>query len=93
MSEGAGVIPVEEREQIADDIGQFCYDPLGFVLYAYDWGHGDLAGENGPRDWQRKVLEQIRDHLSNPETRHTPCQIAISSGHDVGKSALVSWPG
>lgn len=91
MSTAAGQIPIEEQEQIADDIGQFCYDPLGFVLYAYDWGEGDLAGELGPREWQRKVLEQIRDHLSNPATRYTPCQIAISSGHDVGKSALVSW--
>lgn len=89
MSEGA--ISIEEQEQIADDIGQFCYDPLGFVLHAYDWGEGDLAGESGPRKWQRKVLEEIRDHLSDPATRHTPCQIAISSGHDVGKSALVSW--
>ena len=84
-------LPIQEQEQIADDIGQYCYDPLGFVLHAYDWGEGDLAGESGPREWQKKVLEEIRDHLSNPETRHTPCQIAISSGHDVGKSALISW--
>ena len=89
MSDGA--ISIEEQEAIADDIGQFCYDPLGFVLHAYDWGEGDLAGETGPRAWQQTVLEEIRDHLSNPATRHTPCQIAISSGHDVGKSALISW--
>lgn len=84
-------IPIEEQEQIADDIGQYAYDPVGFVYHAYDWGHGDLAGETGPRAWQLKVLHQIGDHLANPATRHTPCQIAISSGHDVGKSALVAW--
>ena len=84
-------IPFEEQQAIADDIGQYAYDPVGFVYHAYDWGQGDLAGEAGPRKWQLKVLTEIRDHLSNPETRHTPCQIAISSGHDVGKSALVAW--
>jgi hypothetical protein len=84
-------IPFEEQQMIADDIGQYAYDPVGFVYHAYDWGEGDLAGETGPRKWQLAVLEEIREHLSNPETRHTPCQIAISSGHDVGKSALVAW--
>jgi hypothetical protein len=84
-------ISTEEQGQIADDIGQFAYDPVGFVYHAYDWGEGDLTGEAGPRKWQLKVLRELRDHLSNPDTRHTPCQIAISSGHDVGKSALVAW--
>src|SRR5208337_688684 len=84
-------IPLEEQCQIADDIGEYAYDPVGFVYHAYDWGEGDLVGEAGPRAWQLKVLREIGDHLSNPETRYTPCQIAISSGHDVGKSALVAW--
>ncbi len=84
-------IPIEEQEQIADDLGQYAYDPVGFVYHAYDWGEGDLAGEKGPREWQLKVLREIRDHFSNPATRHMPCQIALSCGHDVGKSALVAW--
>lgn len=87
----ATAIPIEEQEAIADELGQYAYDPVGFVQAAYDWGHDDLAGEKGPRKWQRKVLAEIGEHLANPATRHTPCQIAISSGHDVGKSALVSW--
>jgi hypothetical protein len=33
----------------------------------------------------------VRDHLSNPATRFTPFKCAVSSGHGIGKSALVSW--
>ena len=87
----SGTVSFEEQQQIADDLGSYAYDPVGFVYHAYDWGQGDLAGEAGPRKWQLEVLEEIGEHLSNPVTRHTPCQVAISSGHDVGKSALVAW--
>ncbi len=87
----SAAIPFEEQAMITDDIARFVHDPLGFVLYNYDWGKGDLENEAGPRTWQRNVLEHIGNHLRNPETRFTPCSIAISSGHDIGKSTLISW--
>jgi hypothetical protein len=74
---------------LADDIGAFTADPLGYVHYAFAWGEGDLADMPGPRAWQRAVLEEIRDHLSDPARRFQPLRIARASGHGIGKSALI----
>jgi hypothetical protein len=98
----AAAIPVNENLMLAQDLGQFVHDPLGFVLYNYEWGKGDLENESGPRAWQADVLEFIHRWFTNSlegedlerfgaETTHTPCCIAISSGHDIGKSTLISW--
>ena len=75
---------------LANDIAGFTHDPLGHAMYAYPWGSGALAGVEGPREWQVDVMEDIREHLENPETRHTPCRIARASGHGIGKSALIA---
>jgi hypothetical protein len=79
---------------LASDLGELSADPYRAVLYGFPWGSGDLAESAGPRKWQREVLEYIGEHLSNPATCYQPCRIAISSGHDIGKSAfiaMVSW--
>lgn len=39
----------------------------------------------------KKFLQEIGEHLQNPATRHTPFRKAISSGHGIGKSALLAW--
>lgn len=75
--------------ELADDIAGFTHDPLGHALYAYPWG-SPLLTAPGPRRWQREVMQEIGDHLSNPETRFQPCRIARASGHGIGKSALIS---
>eukprot|EP01037_Dinobryon_pediforme_P005631 gene5631-5691_t len=74
---------------LAGDIGAFTADPLGYALYAFGWGEGDLAGMVGPRAWQRTVMAEIRDHLSDPERRFQPLRVARASGHGIGKSALI----
>lgn len=70
---------------LADDMARFYADPLGFVLYAYDWGSGDLKGFDGPDDWQRDVLNDLgrsvvarRFDGVNPVD---PIRLAVSSGH------------
>jgi hypothetical protein len=78
------------HQQLIDDIGSFVHDPVGFAAYAYDWGNGSLEGFTGPKKWQKRILQDIKDHLSNPDTRHTPLQISTASGHSIGKSALLS---
>ena len=65
-----------------------CHDPLAFVLAAFDWGEGELAGYDGPNHWQAEILAQIRDGLLTPGAA---IRIAVASGHGVGKSALVAW--
>jgi hypothetical protein len=78
------------RRQIAGDIGKFTKNPIGFAKYAYKWNQGDLEGSGGPRKWQTEIMRAIQAHLKNPAERHQPLKIAVSSGHGIGKSALIS---
>jgi hypothetical protein len=77
------------ESELVSDIGRFCRNPLGFAKYAWHWGIGDLEGSNGPRTWQRDILQIIGHHLMSRE-RFTPLNIAVSSGHGIGKSALIA---
>jgi hypothetical protein len=82
------------EQRLVEDIAGFTHDPLGFVLYAFDWGHGELVKfPEGPDDWARGVLEEIGEKLRTGEINSTSeaIQIAVASGHGIGKSALVSW--
>lgn len=80
----------DPQAALIDRIFSFRFDPLGHALYSYPWGEGSLSNVTGPRQWQRDVLTQIGEHLSNPATRHQPCRIARASGHGIGKSALIA---
>lgn len=62
-------------------------DPLAFVEQAFTWGEGSLANHDGPESWQRDLLTEIRDGMSTAEA----LRIARAAGHNVGKSACVSW--
>lgn len=75
---------------LVEDIASFTHDPLGYAVYSFPWGEGPLSDVSGPRVWQADVMEDIREHLSNPETRYQPCRIGVASGHGIGKSALIS---
>lgn len=66
-------------------------DPLLFVQRCFRWGHGELANYTGPDTWQENILCDIRDRLKNGETRHKAIQIAVASGHGIGKTAFVAW--
>lgn len=67
---------------------RFEFDPLGYVLFVFDWGHGDLEGETGPDDWQAETLRDIGEAMRVSETA---VRIAIASGHGIGKTALTAW--
>ena len=69
-------------------IEQFVDDPLGFVCAVYPWGEGPLAGEAGPDRWQTELLTAIGDRCL---TLAEALQVAVASGHGVGKTALVAW--
>lgn len=82
---------------LAEDIASFTHDPLGYAVYAFPWGvkGTPLADSEGPREWQCAQLEDIGQHLSNPNTRFAPYRDATASGHGIGKSAdigmIVCW--
>jgi hypothetical protein len=73
---------------VAELLADCSMDPLRFVHTAFAWGEGELAGHEGPDAWQRDILTAIRDGLVTPAQA---MRIAVTSGHGIGKSALVSW--
>lgn len=81
-------LPPDPDELIAEQMAQFRFDPLGYVRWVFDWGHGDLAGEEGPDEWQADTLREIGEAM---RTSETSVRIAIASGHGIGKTALTAW--
>lgn len=80
------------QAELVQAVAGFTHDPLGFVLFAFPWGEGELANHpSGPRQWQRDVLTDIATRLWAGESAGDAIQLATASGHGIGKSALVSW--
>lgn len=91
--------------KLAEAIGQYYADPLGFVLAAYPWGDpklpdgspNPLANKAGPEPWQRRLLVNLGAHIrENAERADLGLQPLVwrsarASGHGVGKSAIVAW--
>lgn len=79
--------PKEEAE-LHDTIGEFYDDPLGYVMYAFEWGKGDLEEFDGPDTWQREFFEDIGRRLrKDPDAN---IREAVASGHGIGKTAEVA---
>ncbi len=85
----------EFDRELAADLARFYDDPLGFVLWAYQWGEGELKGFDGPDQWQIDTLniigEQVRLRAFDGVKAVSPIRLATASGHGIGKSALVAW--
>lgn len=85
----------QTQRNMMSDIAKFYADPLAFVYYAYSWGEGELADFHGPDQWQKDFLSILGKNIKkNGFDGRTPClpvQMGISSGHGIGKSALVAW--
>lgn len=81
-------IPDEILDEFEYGCEHFCHDPYGWVLWAFDWGHGELKDYTGPDEWQEKHLKDIRDKLITP---HQAILKAIASGHGIGKTAFIAW--
>lgn len=85
---------------LAEKMGSFYNDPLGFVMFAYPWGKAGTPLERhklGPDDWHRELFLAIADHVSENMVRkdkglsQKPFRAAVASGHGIGKSACVAW--
>lgn len=76
---------------------EFRNDPYGFVLYSYPWRKKGtpLEDEDGPDWWQVDVMDIIKQELDkrdhSPEEVFAAIQIAVASGHGIGKTSLVAW--
>lgn len=79
----------EYEAALVDDMAKFYDDPVGFVYYAYDWGRGELIGQDGPDEWQQAFLESMAGKLqADPDAT---IREATASGHGIGKTAVVAW--
>src|ERR1043165_3580602 len=91
------------EDELIQEVAKYSRDPLGFILFAFPWGEvgTELEKESGPREWQRDTCEDVRRGLEAglpPEqavaealakAEALPVQVAVASGHGVGKSGLV----
>jgi hypothetical protein len=74
---------------IIEELAQFSKDPYGFVMFAFPWGEpGELANASGPEPWQKELLIDLGNGIIDLQTA---VRLATTSGHGIGKSALVSW--
>lgn len=85
--------PAKSYEQLLhEEVGNYYADPEGFVLSMWDW---PINGEAGPDVWQTMVLRQIGKEVAKRGYTGIgnvlPIREAISSGHSIGKSALIAW--
>jgi hypothetical protein len=77
--------------QLLEWLGGVSKDPLAFVMGAFPWGEKDTRLEKfpyGPEPWQKEILGHIKAGLLNI---NQAIQLAVASGHGIGKTALVSW--
>ena len=79
---------IDDIVMLTTELAKFSKDPLSFVFWAFPWGEGELAKFDGPDNWQIEILAAVRDGLL---TITQAIQVAVASGHGIGKSALVSW--
>lgn len=79
---------------LARDLHELRFDPLGFVKYAFKWGEEDLKGLE-PDLWQIDILNtlgaELKDRNFDGINPVEPTRIAVASGHGIGKSALTAW--
>src|SRR5262245_10512460 len=81
----------DAEARLIEELALCYHDPLRFVMIAFPWGQSELTGHEGPDVWQQDVLVEIGQRLQNGEALQEAIQIAVASGHGVGKSSLASW--
>lgn len=81
--------PKREQELI-EAVAATYYKPIDFVYAMWPWGEegGPLEHDPGLDDWQVEVLEALGNGLL---TVDEAIQIAVSSGHGIGKTALIAF--
>jgi hypothetical protein len=100
LEDGSLSLAAVEKELDERRVIETRHDPLGHVQRSYPWGEKgtELEGEEGPREWQKAILAEIRDELKGGILKRDPLAVASAvirkaraSGHGIGKSALVAW--
>lgn len=77
-----------DDEDLIVELAEFSSDPVGWLWWAFPWGEPGELEEQAPQEWQIKLLEDLAAGLIDVAQA---IQIARTSGHGIGKSALVAW--
>jgi hypothetical protein len=80
-------VSIQAADALAKNAEQYMRSFTSWIMQEIPWGEGDLAGEL-PDTWQLEIAKLIDDGCLTPEQA---IQIAVSSGHGVGKTAFLSW--
>lgn len=92
LPESGSLKGVDATEKaLAAKLGSFRNKPYEFVLFAYQWGEGELEGMEGPDEWQKELLLEIERLLETGLNEQEAIRFATASGHGVGKTAMVAW--
>lgn len=80
---------LDNSSELIEELAEFELDPVGWVWYAFPWGEpGTELEHSEPEEWQLQILRDIAAGLLTIEQA---IQLATTSGHGIGKSALVAW--
>jgi hypothetical protein len=75
------------QDELLEDLASLENLPLDFAYWAFPWGEPESELETmSLEEWQIKVLSDLQHGLIDLRTAY---RIAMKSGHDVGKSALL----
>lgn len=84
-------------QELLTELGTYASKPRSWVYWAFPWGQpGELENRTGPEPWQDELLTYLETRLLAGLLEpgmiiSEAVQIAVRSGHDIGKSALVCW--
>jgi hypothetical protein len=78
---------IEYQMKLGEQIAEFKHDPYGYMCFNFPWGENDLESAQGPREWQAEIAKYIGKELKRGKKI---IRIAVASGHDIGKSALIN---
>jgi hypothetical protein len=84
---------IDPEVALQDGCVEFADDPLRFIKWVFDWGNDQLKDSDGPDVWQQDILAEISNYCKKIAAGENPgpFQLAVASGHGIGKSALVAW--
>lgn len=84
------------EDQLIELLASLENRPYDYTMCAFPWGEpgSELEEREGPEEWQRRVLVDLQTKLLAGEdfdAATSATLIAIKSGKNVGKTALLSW--
>lgn len=84
---------VDYETELQESCVKYADDPCAFVRWVFDWKKDQLKESEGPDVWQAEILNEIGAYCQKLARGENPgpFQLAVASGHGIGKSALVAW--